>query len=312
VTGAHRLAAAKVLGWDAIDCVIITDDDVNAELWEIDENLMRAELDAAEHARLTKRRAEIIEATAKVVSQVGTAPKKNPKGGGRADVAGKASASVRDQAEKTGESKTKVARSKKRAEVLGDETLRRVTGTALGTGAQLDALMKLNPEKREDLMKRAEAGEDVSAVRVLAAEAAPSTEPPALRIAGGPTQTDIENALASLDPDEPTLDDDAMGRIAKPKRLPDDAPHENLETGYMVRIDLATNALRGCENIVGGLPKNFPRKMKRNMADAARAAAAAWSALALTLEKSLRSAEGSMQLDGLDRDPTLIDGGTHP
>jgi hypothetical protein len=120
----------------------------------------------------------------------------------------------------------------------------------------------------------------------------------------GPTQTDIEDALASIDPDEPTLDDEAMGRIAKPKRLPDDTPHENLETAYMIRIDLTTNAIRGCENIVGDLPKNFPRKMKRNMADAARAAAEAWSALALTLEKSLRNAEGSMQLDGLDGDPT--------
>jgi hypothetical protein len=64
------------------------------------------------------------------------------------------------------------------AEVLGDDTLSRVTGTSLGkSGAQLDALMKLGAEKREELIKQAETGEDVSAVRALAAEVAPATEP---------------------------------------------------------------------------------------------------------------------------------------
>jgi hypothetical protein len=92
-------------------------------------------------------------------------------------VTGRAAASIRDQAEKTGQSKTKVARSKKRADELGDETLRRVAGTSLGKGAQLDALRKLDPWKREALIKKREAGEEVSAVRALAAEAAPSTEP---------------------------------------------------------------------------------------------------------------------------------------
>jgi hypothetical protein len=59
-----------------------------------------------------------------------------------------------------------------------DATLRRVTGTSLDTGAQLDALMQLDDDTREGLIKQAEAGEDVSAVRTLAAEANPGTEPP--------------------------------------------------------------------------------------------------------------------------------------
>src|SRR5262245_42435953 len=158
VTGGHRLEAAKLNGWSSIDAFVMDGHvgDSDVELWEIDENLMRAELDAAEHALLTKRRAQIIEdrekanAAAEVVSQDGTAPKKNPKGGGRAGVTGRAAASIRDQAEKTGESKTKVARSKKRADELGDETLRRVRGTSLGNGAQLDALRKLVPGIRSE------------------------------------------------------------------------------------------------------------------------------------------------------------------
>src|SRR5215831_589567 len=47
VTGAHRLAAAKALGWQTIDCFVTDVDDPNAELWEIDENLMREEVSAA-------------------------------------------------------------------------------------------------------------------------------------------------------------------------------------------------------------------------------------------------------------------------
>jgi len=175
VAGAHRLAAVKALGRNEIDCVVICDDE--AELWEIDENLARAELDAAQRALLTKRRAEIIEArAAALLSQPGTPIKKRR--GGRAGVAGKAAASVGDQAAKTGESKSQIARSMKRAEALGEETLRRVTGTSLGkNGAQLDALAKLDTEKREALIKQAEAGEKVSAVGALAAEEAQSTEP---------------------------------------------------------------------------------------------------------------------------------------
>jgi ParB/RepB/Spo0J family partition protein len=176
VTGAHRLAAAKKLGWQDIEVFVLEGDDADAELWEIDENLVRAELDAAQHALLTKRRAEIIEAKAALVSQDATPIKKRR--GGRGGVHGTAAASVRDQAKKTGESKDKVARSKRRADKLGEETLQRVVGTSLGSGAQLDALAKLNVEKREELIKQVEAGEDVSAVRALAAEAAPSMELP--------------------------------------------------------------------------------------------------------------------------------------
>jgi ParB-like chromosome segregation protein Spo0J len=48
VAGAHRLAAAKKLGWDSINCVVLDFGDVEAELWEISENLHRAELSALE------------------------------------------------------------------------------------------------------------------------------------------------------------------------------------------------------------------------------------------------------------------------
>lgn len=48
VAGAHRLAAAKELGWPTIVCVFEEMDEVDAQLWEIAENLHRNELTALE------------------------------------------------------------------------------------------------------------------------------------------------------------------------------------------------------------------------------------------------------------------------
>jgi ParB/RepB/Spo0J family partition protein len=51
VTGAHRLAAARKLEWKVIDCVVRDfASDSDARLWEISENLHRAELTVLERA----------------------------------------------------------------------------------------------------------------------------------------------------------------------------------------------------------------------------------------------------------------------
>lgn len=86
VAGAHRLAAAKQLGWSHIDCIEVEDDPVQAELWEIAENLHRCDLTKEqrdEHIRryaelLEKRRAEILPQNAAKLKTP-----ENPKGAGR-------------------------------------------------------------------------------------------------------------------------------------------------------------------------------------------------------------------------------------
>jgi ParB/RepB/Spo0J family partition protein len=45
VAGAHRLEAARSLGWSEIDAFVLDADEVEARLWEIAENLHRKELD---------------------------------------------------------------------------------------------------------------------------------------------------------------------------------------------------------------------------------------------------------------------------
>ena len=50
VAGAHRLAAVKLLGMEQIRVVFVTGDDIECKLWEIAENLHRAELTKLERA----------------------------------------------------------------------------------------------------------------------------------------------------------------------------------------------------------------------------------------------------------------------
>lgn len=59
VAGAHRLAAARLLGWNAIDAFVIDDRADALDLMEIDENLIRRQLTPLDRARFLHRRKEI-------------------------------------------------------------------------------------------------------------------------------------------------------------------------------------------------------------------------------------------------------------
>ncbi len=61
VAGLHRLEAAKTLGWTEIECSIRNFDALQAELAEIDENVVRTALSVIEYGKLLERRKEIYE-----------------------------------------------------------------------------------------------------------------------------------------------------------------------------------------------------------------------------------------------------------
>ena len=61
VAGHHRYEAAVRLGWREIEAIEFDGEELDAELWEIDENLMRSELTEMERARALARRKEIYE-----------------------------------------------------------------------------------------------------------------------------------------------------------------------------------------------------------------------------------------------------------
>ena len=60
ITGAHRLAAAKLLGWTEIETTVSELEGLRAELAEIDENLMRNELHYIDRGQAFKRRDELL------------------------------------------------------------------------------------------------------------------------------------------------------------------------------------------------------------------------------------------------------------
>lgn len=80
VAGAHRLAAAKALGWTHIDCIEVEDDPISAELWEIAENLHRCDLSKEQRDAHIRRYAELL-AAREVSPQNAAQPKSGPQGG---------------------------------------------------------------------------------------------------------------------------------------------------------------------------------------------------------------------------------------
>lgn len=61
IAGLHRLKAAKLLGWEEIECNVSSLEGLQAELAEIDENFVRADLETVEFGKLLLRRKEIYE-----------------------------------------------------------------------------------------------------------------------------------------------------------------------------------------------------------------------------------------------------------
>lgn len=61
IASLHRLEAAKLLGWTEIDCTVTSLEGLQAELAEIDENIIRHNLDYLEEGEQLARRKEIYE-----------------------------------------------------------------------------------------------------------------------------------------------------------------------------------------------------------------------------------------------------------
>ncbi|MFW6344732.1 MAG: ParB/RepB/Spo0J family partition protein [Halomonas sp.] len=175
VAGNHRVAAVRALGKEVIEAFVLVDEDRwDQEMREIDENLIRAELTAAQRASAIKRRKALWEQRHGEKETGGQSLATSLKDGRKA---GKQHEKqfASDTAERTGQSKSAINQHVSRADALGDD-LEAVTGTSLDKGVELDALKKLAPEDRKPLIERAQAGEAVSARQAL--EKAPPAPPP--------------------------------------------------------------------------------------------------------------------------------------
>lgn len=179
IAGLHRLEAAKRLGWQSIPAIIVEAGDTEARLAEIDENLARGELSAAERAMHVSERKKLYEELHPET--------KSGKHQNRANQHGKvedrkvydpaeealfneilqrqAKRFSADTAAKTGRSESAVQKDAARGTKI--DSIAKVVGTSLDKGEELDALAKLPQPQQEALIKRAAAGEKVSAKPVM-------------------------------------------------------------------------------------------------------------------------------------------------
>ncbi|HET8702136.1 MAG TPA: ParB N-terminal domain-containing protein [Nitrococcus sp.] len=154
IAGQHRYEACRQLGWTEVDCVITEDDDNHAALWEIDENLMRAELSPADRARLTAQRKWYYEQLHPEAAAGAVRARAANEKMGR-DVGAKfAPTFTADTAAKTGKSERTVQLDARRGERIDSDVIERVRGTHLDKGSYLDKLAKLEPEKQAEKVER--------------------------------------------------------------------------------------------------------------------------------------------------------------
>lgn len=166
--GRDRYRAAVELGWTDIDAVVLPsgtpEEALRLELRSIDESLCRREISPAERAWLTARRKEIYEQLHPETKR-GTAGGK-ARQGKKADVP----SFVEDHGAATGQAPRTISKHQRRGAALGEETLRKLRGTSLDAGPELDALLELPEDRRQQVIDRAVAGDKVSARTALKQE----------------------------------------------------------------------------------------------------------------------------------------------
>lgn len=156
IAGAHRLLAAKQLGWTKIDCFVHYEgDEIDAGLWEIDENLCRSELTEAEEARCLAKRKELWEAREAREIQVGQLV---PPEIGFGKPPPQREGFAAETAAVTGDTKRNVNRKLARAAKIDPDVLRDITGTKWDTGVNLDILKKLSHKEQKQALFRVKTG----------------------------------------------------------------------------------------------------------------------------------------------------------
>lgn len=169
ISGRHRFQAAKLLGWQEIECLefnrsqfvesLPEDAQLHLwqELWSIDENLMRTDLSEGEMAVQSTRRKQIYEELHPETKHGGD--RKSSRQFGDLNEAERFTKATADA---TGKSERAIQRAVQRGEALGDDAAL-VIGTSLDKGVELDALAKMGEADRKPLIERAAAGEKVTA-----------------------------------------------------------------------------------------------------------------------------------------------------
>lgn len=168
VAGRHRVEAAKSLGWTEIDAVLVDLDDVQRQLAEIDENLVRCSMNAADTARQTARRKELYlrlhPETARGVAGARASNAAQGRGDATADSA--VASFTADTAAKTGRSVRSIREDAQIGESISDEIFEAIQDTPLADSKiDLLNLARLTDEQQRDVIADADLT-DKASVRV--------------------------------------------------------------------------------------------------------------------------------------------------
>ena len=158
VTGAHRVWAARRLGWTEIAAVVVARDHLINRLMEIDENLIRAELSELETAEHLAERTAIHEALHPETRRGVAGGKVQPLNEITTD-----NLSVRsfaaDTADKTNVTDRDIRRAVRRAEKIAPAARDAIRESGMAhRGVDLDALTRLSPAAQVAAVERVIAG----------------------------------------------------------------------------------------------------------------------------------------------------------
>jgi ParB family chromosome partitioning protein len=146
IAGAHRFEACRHLGFDKIECVVLDCNELRTELAEIDENLIRNDLDAISIGELAIRQDEILDALG-LRAKVGQGrPAKN----GAAPARLKTTADI---AKESGISERTLQENKQLAKNLVPEAKEAVRQKALPKSAALE-IARLKPDKQREIIAK--------------------------------------------------------------------------------------------------------------------------------------------------------------
>jgi ParB family chromosome partitioning protein len=217
VAGRHRLEASKLLGLEEIECLVMDDDVLHADLAEIDENLCRAGLTPAETAAAMVRRKEIYillhpeTASGKVQAKAMNARL------GRGNVNENNSPTfTAATAAATGMNRRSVEKAVARGQALKPEDLQKIVGTSLDKDVELDALAIIPSVQRDKLIEKATSGQTVSA-----RDLSKTPEPTASEAAAPPTSVNAGPKRHSGDRDTARMEraDQVAASVQKIKDL---------------------------------------------------------------------------------------------
>jgi hypothetical protein len=207
VAGRHRIEAARSLGWMEIDAVLVDLEVIDREIAEIDENLVRHALTAADECRQTARRKELYLLKHPETAHVSV--RGGPGRGKKTTLENSAVSFVADTAEKTGAAASTIRRGAQIGKSIPDDVFEAIKDTPLAESkTDLLAIARLPEADQRAVVAEADLN-DKRAVRqaVAARRPAPSFVPePEPKIHTTEVQTTVEAfalaALSLFEPDE--------------------------------------------------------------------------------------------------------------